>query len=110
MTTPERLKCSRTYTAAATNGLRVFRICEFGKYKNIFESVELYERWLNELKANDCAFYVKFLTPLIGFNLACYCRIGEPCHGDVLLRHVGELDKLKIQNEQNEQNEKTRIA
>ena len=26
------------------------------------------------------------LLPLRGKNLACWCRLGEPCHADVLLR------------------------
>jgi len=25
------------------------------------------------------------LTPLRGKNLACWCKLGEPCHADVLL-------------------------
>lgn len=26
-----------------------------------------------------------FLEPLRGYNLACWCEIGDPCHADVLL-------------------------
>ena len=26
-----------------------------------------------------------FLAPIRGKNLACWCKIGAPCHGDVLL-------------------------
>lgn len=28
----------------------------------------------------------EWLTPLRGKNLACWCKLGEPCHADVLLR------------------------
>lgn len=27
-----------------------------------------------------------WLAPLRGKNLACWCKLGEPCHADVLLR------------------------
>jgi uncharacterized protein DUF4326 len=27
----------------------------------------------------------EFLAPLRGKDLACWCRIGNPCHGDVLV-------------------------
>jgi hypothetical protein len=27
-----------------------------------------------------------YLGPLIGKNLACWCKLGDPCHADVLLR------------------------
>lgn len=26
-----------------------------------------------------------YLGPLVGHDLACWCRIGDPCHADVLL-------------------------
>jgi hypothetical protein len=45
--------------------------------------------------AKDCvSLFRKSLTPaarqevvaeLRGLNVACWCRVGEPCHGDVLL-------------------------
>ena len=28
------------------------------------------------------------LTPLRGRNLACFCRLDQPCHADVLLREA----------------------
>lgn len=30
------------------------------------------------------------ISPLRGKNLACYCKIGEPCHADVLLELANE--------------------
>lgn len=29
--------------------------------------------------------FVKWLTPLVDRNLCCWCKIGEPCHADILL-------------------------
>jgi hypothetical protein len=31
------------------------------------------------------ADYPSDLLPLRGKNLACWCKLGEPCHADVLL-------------------------
>lgn len=45
--------------------------------------------------ADDCVSLFRFfacdpddpmdVTPLRGKNLACFCKLGEPCHADVLL-------------------------
>jgi len=32
-----------------------------------------------------------FLEPLRGKNLGCWCKVGEPCHGDILLRLANEM-------------------
>lgn len=41
------------------------------------ECVAQFREWIAK-QATD-------LTPLRGKNLACWCRLGEPCHADVLL-------------------------
>lgn len=33
------------------------------------------------------------LTPLLGHDLACYCPIEKPCHGDVYIELCNELKK-----------------
>lgn len=47
-------------------------------------------RWFGE----DVAILLKSqpdaLAPLRGKDLACWCRIGEPCHADVLLKAANE--------------------
>lgn len=30
------------------------------------------------------------LSELRGKNLACYCRLGEPCHADILLKYANQ--------------------
>lgn len=35
-----------------------------------------------------------WLKPLRGQNLACWCKPGEPCHGDVLLELANRKDRL----------------
>lgn len=31
-----------------------------------------------------------YLAPLRGKNLACWCKLGEPCHADVLLKWAND--------------------
>ncbi|MCP1384851.1 DUF4326 domain-containing protein [Runella salmonicolor] len=36
-------------------------------------------------------FAKKDFTPLIGKDLACFCPLGAPCHGDVLIQKLIQL-------------------
>lgn len=47
------------------------------------EAVDAY-RQLLELPMMS-AFRVQIITNLRGKNLACWCKLGSPCHADVLL-------------------------
>lgn len=40
----------------------------------------LYRNWLFNLRSSE-----ELVAPLRGKNLACWCKIGDPCHADVLL-------------------------
>lgn len=49
------------------------------------ESVERFRRWhAGDLELRS-AGVPPDLSPLRGYNLACWCNEGEPCHVDVLL-------------------------
>lgn len=37
-------------------------------------------------------------TPLRGKNLACWCKLGQPCHGDVLLELANAPTKEETRN------------
>lgn len=55
------------------------------------ESVKRFEESLNDWINNkfgygDSHSFEKFIAPLRGKNLACWCSTGEVCHADVLLR------------------------
>jgi hypothetical protein len=78
------------------------------------ECIEAYERWIDptinaELTAfrnslyddpkfdhsfspywGVCQVWAGYLNELRGHDLACWCREGEPCHGDVLLRMANQ--------------------
>ena len=58
---------------------------EEGQY-TLSEALELYERWLDTKLAEDPAF----LDELLGKDLACWCRLDEVCHADILLRRLRE--------------------
>lgn len=58
-----------------------YSIEEYGREK----AIEMYERWL---LAND-ELLVQ-LPGLSGKRLACYCKLDEPCHADVLARLANE--------------------
>lgn len=46
----------------------------------------MFFKWrMNDMKKHQPNEYEAYIAPLRGKNLACWCRIGEPCHGDVLL-------------------------
>lgn len=48
------------------------------------EALNKYKTWLNnQLQENP-----EFLKPLEGKDLACSCRLGEPCHADILLNYI----------------------
>jgi len=44
----------------------------------------MYQRWLM-LGSERANAVLKALPSLRGKNLACWCKVGEPCHADVLL-------------------------
>jgi len=46
------------------------------------ESLRLYREWLDKkLQENP-----DYLKPLKGFDLACYCKLDQKCHADIILK------------------------
>jgi hypothetical protein len=58
-----------------------YSIEEYGRKR----AIEMYEQWL---LAND--ELLAQLPSLKGKRLACYCKLDEPCHADVLARLANE--------------------
>lgn len=50
----------------------------------------LFREYLNWLQENKPTEYKQLIEPLKGKNLACWCKIGTPCHVDVLIEKVNE--------------------
>lgn len=55
---------------------------------NAIEAVKLFEEALLAGKLKFTLIEVK--EKLAGKNLACWCKVGEICHGDVLLKFANE--------------------
>lgn len=49
-------------------------------------ALDHFELWLKKKIEIDS----DFLEPLRGKDLACFCKEGEPCHADILLRYANE--------------------
>lgn len=104
---PVRLQLSRRKgfdlqaLSQATNGLpavKVARPTKWGNPAKVGElgcisnqgAVDAYRRWLTKGPASLLSFrnpprITEIVEQLRGKNLACFCRLGLPCHADVLL-------------------------
>ena len=54
------------------------------------DAVDMYARLMYAHQAADGEKFEAFLAPLRGKNLACWCKIGSPCHADILLKLANE--------------------
>jgi hypothetical protein len=51
-------------------------------------------QWFRELMA-EANMRSDFLAPLRGKNLACWCKLGDPCHADVLLELANKMERTE---------------
>ena len=66
------------YVGRPTKWGNPFKVSEYG----LDECLKLYSVWLvKQLYKNP-----KFLDPLRGKDLVCFCNLDEPCHADILLK------------------------
>jgi hypothetical protein len=63
------------------------KICETFTIETNAQAVACYREYMEDHLSNPPAAKIvrKALEDLRGKNLACWCPIGSPCHGDVLL-------------------------
>jgi hypothetical protein len=57
-----------------------YKLEEYGRE----QSVALYRGWLQQQLKHD----PRFLEPLRGYNLGCFCPLDVPCHADVILEFL----------------------
>jgi len=101
----------------ALNGLPAISVTRPGRWGNPFkvgdphpghgwpiskkEAVELFEETLFKYRhqggtmtefLRDEITMEEILNDLAGKNLACWCKVGDPCHADVLLRIANSFD------------------
>lgn len=118
---PVRLRLSRARgfdlqaLSLATNGLRAVNIARPSRWGNTFrvgsdqsyythgaevataeQCVEQFERFAEADRDVDPAAFETWIAPLRGRNLACWCALGAPCHGDVLLRLAAAPVREKV--------------
>ena len=98
---PQRVQRKRTKgsklpanTVCVTRGTRWGNPYRVGKdCASPEQAVALYRLWLE----GQLMTTPDLLEPLRGKNLACWCALSDPCHGDVLLELANEVigDKTK---------------
>lgn len=86
--TPKRVQI-HYYKPNPPNTKRVSRPSRWGNpYKlneyTLEESLKAYKYWLGHKLIHE----PHFLDPLKGYNLGCFCKEGEPCHGDIILEFL----------------------
>lgn len=96
---PIRIQRSRQHKQISPNGLPIVYVGRPSKFGNPFKIGGEYEgeKGFVEIKTKEeCVNLFSFLVglgcqmneylhELKGKNLSCWCKIGEPCHADILL-------------------------
>lgn len=81
---PQRIQLSRAKGwRMPPETVSVTRPGPWGNYAG--DTRAAFEADLAEMSNADRAFYLDKVKELRGKNLACWCKLGAPCHGDVLL-------------------------
>jgi hypothetical protein len=93
LTKPVRIQRSRQHKQVSPNGLEIIYVGRPSKFGNPFkvgykgltaaDCVNLYRIHAKKIPAAE-------LEKLKGKNLSCWCKIGEPCHVDVLLELLNQ--------------------
>lgn len=94
MVKPIRIKRSRQMKQVSPNGLPIVYVGRPSKWGNPFidlerqNAVNWFVAWLNrKYFINKCApTDEEIQKELKGKNLSCWCKVGEPCHADILLK------------------------
>ncbi|MGD9766792.1 MAG: DUF4326 domain-containing protein [Pseudolabrys sp.] len=81
-------------TSRLINGRPAFKICGATTFANPYtrgdvgraEAVALYRDMLRDREDRRAVWIMTNLRSVAGYNLACVCPDGCPCHGDVLLK------------------------
>jgi len=100
---PQRIQRKRTkgydmqLASRAVNGLWCVSVCRPGKWGNphkvgwchicgaFHTQQEAVEEYREEIVTRGRSAFSEIREQLAGQNLACFCRLADPCHADVLL-------------------------
>ena len=72
-----------------TNAVYVGRPTRYGNPYSLDDydrttAIDMYAKWIDEQLEKDPSF----LDALLGKDLACWCRMDQPCHADVLIKMI----------------------
>lgn len=109
---PQRIKLSRARgfrlqeVSRAINGLPARAVTRPGIYGNPFkvgrdgtaaECVAKYRAEIERVIGGEVCLHKVVMQQLLrdirGHNLACHCKLGEPCHADVLLEFANRPER-----------------
>lgn len=95
---PRRVQLSRKKGwRMPENTVKVDRTTQWGNdfrvedFDSAEECVAMEDHDLDKFETFHPADYAEWIKPLVGKNVACWCKIGSPCHGDILLRRAKEF-------------------
>ena len=94
---PIRIQRSRKVKQVSPNGLPIVYVGRPTKYGNLYrvddpdivtteKAVKCFEVWIKYLIESRKGYLEQIKKDLKGKNLSCWCKIGEPCHADILLK------------------------
>jgi len=73
------------YVGRPTKWGNPFKLSEY----SLEECLKLYREYLRQKLLED----PKFLEPLIGKDLVCFCPLDSPCHADIIMEMLEYLKK-----------------
>lgn len=94
---PKRIQLSRTKGwRMPENTVKVDRTTVYGnrftveQYGDAETAVDMFRHDVDKFMCFHPADYEAWIAPLRGKDIACWCKLGTPCHGDVLLELAAE--------------------
>jgi hypothetical protein len=83
------------------NTVKVDRSTPYGNdftvedYRDAETVVELFDHDLDKFECFHPDKYRRWIAPLVGKSLACWCKPDAVCHADVLLRRAAEYEAAR---------------
>jgi hypothetical protein len=75
------------------NPLKIYEVNNGGLKASRKEVVEGYRHLLEGMGESELR---EFLKPLRGKNLACWCKLSQECHADILIEYVKAWEKMGL--------------
>jgi hypothetical protein len=82
-----KMPANTIYVGRPTKWGNPYPVSQYG----LKRSLELYRAWLEGNLLRE----PRFLEPLRGKDLACWCPLDKPCHADVLLEFLKGGDEIQ---------------